>query len=442
MVFIFPVINFDIIKESELIWKVDLTMRNNRFTNGLVIVLVAVIGLLFTSQWSPAVSAAQQPSVQYRTHVQDIGWQPYVADGQLAGTTGQSKRLEATTIQLTNQGSTMTGSIQYQTHVQNIGWQNWTQDGGVSGTSGQSLRLEAIRIKLSGNIANYYNVYYRVHAQNFGWLGWESNGQAAGTAGYGYRLEALEVVLVPKGQSAPGSTANAFYDLNSGPSVQYRTHVQDVGWQDFVADGQTSGTTGQGKRLEATTIQLGNQNAATSGSIQYQTQIQNIGWQNWVQDGALSGTQGQSLRLETIRIKLTGNIANSYNVYYRVHAQNFGWLGWASNGQDAGTVGYGYRLEALQIVLVPKGQPAPGDTTNPSYTRKPDPSIHYQTNVQNSGWQPSVADGTTAGTMGQALRVEAFKATISDLPDNMTGGVTYKAYVQNVGWQSAVSSQR
>lgn len=84
-------------------------------------------------------------------------------------------------------------------------------------------------------------------------------------------MEALEVVLVPKGQSAPGSTANAFYDLNSGPSVQYRTHVQDVGWQDFVADGQTSGTTGQDKRLEATTIQLGNQNAATSGSIQYQT---------------------------------------------------------------------------------------------------------------------------------------------------------------------------
>lgn len=217
------------------------------------------------------------------------------------------------------------------------------------------------------------------------------------------------------------------------PSVQYQTHVQDYGWQNVVSDGQTSGTTGQGKRLEATTIQLGNQNAATSGSIQYQTQIQNIGWQNWVQDGALSGTQGQSLRLETIRIKLTGNIANSYNVYYRVHAQNFGWLGWASNGQDAGTVGYGYRLEALQIVLVPKGQPAPGDTTNPSYTRKPDPSIHYQTNVQNSGWQTSVADGATAGTMGQALRVEAFKANVSDLPDNMSGGVTYKAYVQNVG---------
>ena len=194
-------------------------MQNNKITSSLVIILTAVIGLLLMSQCSSPVAAAQQPSIQYRTHVQNIGWQPYVANGQMAGTTGQGKRLEATTIQLANQDSTMTGSVQYQTHIQNIGWQNWTQDGGVSGTSGQALRLEAIRIKLSGNIANYYDVYYRVHAQNFGWLGWASNGQAAGTAGYGYRLEALEVVLVPKGQPAPGSTANAFYTIVTATQV-------------------------------------------------------------------------------------------------------------------------------------------------------------------------------------------------------------------------------
>ncbi|WP_455647667.1 hypothetical protein [Leuconostoc sp.] len=186
-------------------------MQNNKITSSLVIILTAVIGLFLTTQWSSPVAAAQQPSVQYRTHVQSIGWQPYVAYGQVAGTTGQGKRLEATTIQLTNQDSAMTGSIQYQTHVQNIGWQDWTQNGGVSGTSGRALRLEAIRIKLSGNIANYYDVYYRVHAQSFGWLGWASNGQDAGTSGYGYRLEGMEVVLVPKGQPAPGNTTNPFY---------------------------------------------------------------------------------------------------------------------------------------------------------------------------------------------------------------------------------------
>ncbi len=419
-----------------LVLKVDDVMKKTNIKVFWIILLMVGMGILTEKS---AVSAAQQPSVQYRSQVQDIGWQDYVADGQTSGTTGQGKRLEATSIQLSNLDGNLTGSIQYQTHVQNIGWQNWTQDGSVSGTVGQSLRLEAIKIKLSGTVANAYDVYYRVHAQNFGWLGWTSNGQEAGTTGYGYRLEAMEVVLVPKGQGAPGSTLNSFYNNNSGPTVQYRTHVQDFGWQDSVSDGQTAGTTGQSKRLEAAMFQLGNQTAATTGSIQYQTQIQNIGWQSWVQDGELSGTQGQSLRLETIRIKLTGNIANFYDVYYRVHAENFGWLGWATNGQDAGTVGYGYRLEAMQVVLVPKGQAAPGDTSNSSYTKQPNPSVNYQTNVQNIGWQDSVSNGSTSGTTGQALRIEALKANISNLSDNVAGGINYKAFVQNIGWQSEVA---
>ena len=93
----------------------------------------------------------------------------------------------------------MSGSIQYRTHVQNIGWQGWKKDGEMSGTSGKSLRLEAIQIKLTGDISRYYDVCYRVHAQNFGWMNWACNGESAGTAGYSYRLEAIQIKLVPKG---------------------------------------------------------------------------------------------------------------------------------------------------------------------------------------------------------------------------------------------------
>ena len=83
----------------------------------------------------------------------------------------------------------------------------------------------------------------------------------------------------------------------------------------------------------------------------------------------MSGTSGQSLRLEAMKIELTGNMANSYDVYYRVHAQDFGWLGWAKNGEMSGTSGCSKRLEALQVVLVPKGQAAPGDTNSPYVAR-------------------------------------------------------------------------
>ena len=41
------------------------------------------------------VKAKESASVKYQTHVQDIGWQTQVKDGEIAGTEGQSKRLEA-----------------------------------------------------------------------------------------------------------------------------------------------------------------------------------------------------------------------------------------------------------------------------------------------------------------------------------------------------------
>ena len=40
------------------------------------------------------------------------------------------------------------------------------------------------------------------------------------------------------------------------PTVSYRTHVQDIGWQDWALDGEISGTTGQGKRIEAIEIKI------------------------------------------------------------------------------------------------------------------------------------------------------------------------------------------
>ena len=58
--------------------------------------------------------------ILYTTHVQNIGWQGYVSNGVMAGTTGQSLRLEGIKIKLEN--SPYSGSVEYRTHIQNIGW--------------------------------------------------------------------------------------------------------------------------------------------------------------------------------------------------------------------------------------------------------------------------------------------------------------------------------
>ena len=298
-------------------------------------------------------------SISYKTHVQDIGWQDFVEDGKLSGTFGQSKRLEGIQIELS---SKLDGNVKYQTHVQDVGWQEWKLNGAVSGTTGQSKRLEAIRIELIGEIATKYDIYYRVHCQDFGWLGWAKNGEASGSEGYSKRLEGIQICLVKKGDKAPGEVNNTFICK----SVFYRTHVQDYGWQDYVCDGQKSGTSGQSKRLEGINIRLA---PSLNGKIMYRTHVQNDGWQSWKQNDQLSGTQGEAKRLEAIQIKLTGQISDNYDVYYRVHCQDFGWLGWAKNGEGSGSEGYGRRLEAIEILLVKKGEKAPGNINNSFYKK-------------------------------------------------------------------------
>ena len=298
--------------------------------------------------------------ISYRTHVQDIGWQEYVSDGEMSGTSGQSKRLEGINVHLS---SDLEGSVEYQTHVQDIGWQGWVSNGQMAGTTGQSKRLEAIRIKLNGKVADQYDIYYRVHCQDFGWLDWAKNGEPSGSEGYSKRLEAIEIRLVSKGQAAPGSTDRPFV---TEAMVSYRTHVQDIGWQEYVSDGEMSGTSGQSKRLEAINIKL---SSSINGGIQYRTHIQDIGWQDWKENDQMSGTAGQSKRLEAIQINLTGHAAEKYDIYYRVHCQDFGWLGWAKNGEASGSEGYAKRLEAIEIRLVLKGHAAPGNTDNCFYKR-------------------------------------------------------------------------
>lgn len=155
--------------------------------------------------------------------------------------------------------------------------------------------------------------------------------------------------------------------LSANFGVSYRTHVQNVGWQDYVRDGLMSGTEARSLRLEGINIKT---DPTVSGGITYRTHVQNIGWQGWKSNDQMSGTEGMSYRLEGIEIKLTGDLATKYDVYYRVHTQNIGWMGWAKNGESSGSAGFSYRLEGIQIQLVAKGDPAPGSTVKPFVENK------------------------------------------------------------------------
>lgn len=302
-------------------------------------------------EFTATATKSTKMSVSYKVHRQDYDWEKdWKKDGQTSGTVGEAKRLEAIEIKLPGGVS---GSIEYRTHIQDIGWEkNWSKDGEKSGTVGQCKRLEAIQIRLTGEVAENYDVYYSVHAENFGWLGWAKNGEEAGTAGYGYRLEAIRIQLVTKGDKAP-ELIGTIKEAMKARLVGYQTHVQDYGTQAYVYDGAMAGTEGECKRMESIRMKLP---SSMNSSIQYRSHVQNIGWEKkWASNGSLSGTTGQCKRLEAIQIKLSGDVAENYDVYYRVHAQDYGWLAWAKNGESSGTEGYAKRLEAIEVRLVPKG---------------------------------------------------------------------------------------
>ena len=178
-----------------------------------------VVGGQVTSNTNPSVAGEANVNIAYRTHVQSFGWQGWKYNGMMSGTSGKAKRLEGINIKLTNKP--YSGNIVYTTHVQSIGWQGnennvntWFRDGQMAGTSGRAKRLEAIRIALTGEMAEHYDVYYRVHAQTYGWLAWAKNGEAAGTAGLSKRLEGIQIVLVPKGGAAPANNYGGVVTTN------------------------------------------------------------------------------------------------------------------------------------------------------------------------------------------------------------------------------------
>ena len=122
-------------------------------------------------------------NIGYRGHIQDYGWQNWVYDGSMAGTTSQSKRLEAIQIDYDK-------DVYAKAHIENKGWVDYGKinKDTIIGTTGEGLRLECLCLK--GNFK------YRVHIENSGWSCWtNADGIATlGSIGQKLRIEAIEIV--------------------------------------------------------------------------------------------------------------------------------------------------------------------------------------------------------------------------------------------------------
>lgn len=124
------------------------------------------------------------PQLRYRAHIQQIGWTDWKNAGEVVGTEGQAKRIEAIQIDL-KQG------CKYRVHMENIGWGEWTNNREVAGTTGEGRKIEAIEIEANVDlVANE-------HVQDIGWFP-DSKGKhiLMGTQGKNLRLEAFKINIL------------------------------------------------------------------------------------------------------------------------------------------------------------------------------------------------------------------------------------------------------
>ncbi|WP_368145390.1 C39 family peptidase [Collinsella aerofaciens] len=243
-------------------------------------------------------------------------------------------------------------------------------------------------------------------------------------------------------QADGGQAEAAQSDGATAVSLSYSAHVSNIGWMGAVAGGEVAGTTGRGLPLEALRLVLSDASTGEplgADAVSVEAHVSNVGWQAAVGNGGTAGTTGQSRAVEALRVRLSGELSARYAVWYRVHSAEFGWLGWACDGADAGSAGYGRAVQAVQVAVLPKGDPAPGDTSTPFVDRSSEPpSVSYRAHVAGIGWQGAVSDGAVAGTTGQGRALEALSGSVSWYGHG-SSSLEVRAHVSNVGWQGWTS---
>ena len=337
----------------------------------------------------------EKVKVKYRANVEKKGWQEWKAEGGIAGTEGESLKLEQIQIQLEE---TEEYTVMYRVHVQDIGWEEWKKDNEIAGTKGK--RIEAIQIKLvkrekkarlfietGGNNQTYYKDTSTISISGWKMANFSNNKITAyldnkeiekitnyaradvitaitdcgtkeqnPTPGFVINVNAEELsegkhtikINVETYKHEVIETHIETFNIDRQAHVIYEGHVQNVGWQGKVNEGNTAGTEGLGLRLEAMKIQL--INAPEDAKIKYKAYVQGAGWQEWKTNGEIAGTVGDGLRLEVIKIELEN--LDKCTVEYRTYTQEKGWTDWYIDGEKAGIKGK--RIEAIQIRIVPK----------------------------------------------------------------------------------------
>ena len=136
------------------------------------------------SRWNDFKSRLiSKTDIECKAHIENIGWTQWKKTGEVIGTTGEGKRIEAIILEGHNGID-----LSYRVHMENLGWSNWAGNGQVAGTTEQSRRIESIEIKSNRMLE------VQEHIENVGWMPISKGTNIRiGTEGKSLRLEAFKI---------------------------------------------------------------------------------------------------------------------------------------------------------------------------------------------------------------------------------------------------------
>lgn len=305
------------------------------------LIVVVFCACLLLLQQTGVSKATENTTLSYRVRIASE-WSKYKSAGKTAGSTKSEKSITNIELQL---NSVYEGNVQLKTYADG-GWCSYANAGDTEFTSG---KMEAIKVRLTGDVANYYDVYYQVHLTGGKWTGWAMNGKAAGSIDLAQRINAIRITLVNKGGKAPGSTKNPTV---SAPEITYTSALKGKTFSDYKALGKISGAKKSNTPITAIKMKL--KKSQLTGTIEYRLRTEKGKFGDWISSGNTAGKNKDVLKFSGLQIRLTEQLAKAYDVYYRVRIQNYGWLDWTKNGKTAGSKGLDLAITAYQVKLVKK----------------------------------------------------------------------------------------
>jgi len=234
-------------------------------------------------------SAPPGANIKYRVQVAFDGWLDWANNGSIAGIPG-GNQVEAIQVGLENVPNTY---VSTQVLVANWGWLPYVRDLWSAGTTQQSRRVEAFRtyVRTGSPEPAQVGVAYQVKQQDLEWSDWYRDGETAGRTGEQRRVEAMRVML---------------YNKPFENDVWYIVNMEGGSWGPWVHDADIAGNPGGAQSIFS--FQMRMEGAYDGSHINYQGHFQDLGWMGPVTEGAIidpNNEQTRGKRLEAIRVYIT-----------------------------------------------------------------------------------------------------------------------------------------